>query len=940
MRSYALPLSLLLFTGLAACNDEETPPTCVDVDGDGYSSCDEDCDDEDASIHPDADELCNGLDDDCDDEVDEGLPDVDHDGICDEEDEETCDGLDNNGNGQIDEGFPDTDGDGRKDCVDEEVCNGADDDGDGQVDEGLPDTDGDGICDEIDAETCDGLDNDGDGEVDEDFLDNDGDGIADCVDGEDCDGIDNNGDGDIDEGYPDTDADGFADCIDKEDCDGLDNDGDGEVDEDFPDTDGDGTADCMDPEICNGDDDNGDGRVDEGFPDTDRDGIADCVDTEECDGLDNDGDGRVDEDYPDSDSDGTADCIDAEDCDGLDNDGDGEVDEDFPDTDGDGTADCMDTEECDGLDNDGDGTVDEGYPDTDGDGVADCVSEEVCDGVDNDGDGEVDEDFPDTDGDGIKDCLDEEECDGLDNDGDGTADEGYPDTDGDGVADCIDNEECDGLDNDGDGEIDEGVDDDADADGYSICDGDCDDEDASVHPGASESQNEVDDDCDDFVDEDWFAYGDIIVTEITNDPVGVSDAVGEWFEVYNTTTRNIYMDAWTIYDDGGQSFTVGEYTLVPAGQYLMLAVTGTAWRTGGVAADYVYDYSDFTLDNTADEIWLEADSVVMDGVEYSTGSGWDLTTGYAQGLDPYYYDADENDDPANWCPQQTEIGARGEHGTPGSVNEMCTDIDHDGDGYTVDDGDCDDENPATYPGAPDTQPGVDDDCDGIIENTAPIAVAEVISTGTASVCEEILLDGTDSYDPDGDPIVSYDWTLESAPSGSILDTTDIDEETEPSPVFVPDEVGTFTFGLVVGDGTDLSDMDTVSVSVAARGFTNHAPTANAGPDGSYDATGECTATGYGYLCGDCTTVVFTLDGTGSDDADGDTIIYEWTILSGDTYATLQDEDTDTPSLVVSGVPATYGKTDTQTIEVEVYVRDCEGDGDTDTVIVTYDCTGE
>ncbi len=59
----------------------------------------------------------------------------------------------------------------------------------------------------------------------------------------------------------------------------------------------------------------------------------------------------------------------------------------------------------------------------------------------------------------------------------------------------------DDIDNDCDGLIDEGLTVDFDADGYTESEGDCNDEDANVHPNANELDNSVDDDCDGLVDE-------------------------------------------------------------------------------------------------------------------------------------------------------------------------------------------------------------------------------------------------------------------------------------------------------------------------------------------------------------------------------------------------------------------------------------------------------
>ena len=166
---------------------------------------------------------------------------------------------------------------------------------------------------------------------------------------------------------------------------------------------------------------------------------------------------------------------------------------------------------CDGLDNDCDGTTDEGFPDTNNDGIKDCLV------VDKDGDDvlDIDDNCPtifnanqadfDLDGKGdacdldddndlsadVTDCkpLDpkifpgnDEACNGTDDDCDLLVDEGFSDTDGDKLADCIDE------DDDNDGAAD---------------DVDCAPADDAVFPGADESCNAMDDDCDDAVDEEF-----------------------------------------------------------------------------------------------------------------------------------------------------------------------------------------------------------------------------------------------------------------------------------------------------------------------------------------------------------------------------------------------------------------------------------------------------
>ncbi len=184
-----------------------------DLDNDGWTANQGDCDDNDGSVKPGATEYCNERDDDCDDIIDEETAcyDDDSDGLS--ELEGDCDDT----NDEIKPGGS-------------EVYNSEDDDCDGYVDEGTEgyDDDGDGYteiagdCDDSSGsarpggtETADGLDNDCDGTVDEGTTgyDDDGDGYSedagDCNDAdstvspratEACgDGIDNDCDDSADE---------------------------------------------------------------------------------------------------------------------------------------------------------------------------------------------------------------------------------------------------------------------------------------------------------------------------------------------------------------------------------------------------------------------------------------------------------------------------------------------------------------------------------------------------------------------------------------------------------------------------------------------------------------------------------------------------------------------------------------------------------------------
>ena len=536
-----------------------------------------------------------------------------------------------------------------------------------------------------------------------------------------CDSIDNNCDGAVDEDtaadaptwYADTDSDSYGDasstdvacsqpsgyvsddtdCNDSsnlaypggtEVCDSLDNNCDGTVDEDtatdaptwYDDTDSDGYGDAGSPNVaCS-------------MPTGTVSNDEDCDDgdltiypgaNEFCDTVDNDCDGSIDEAdavdagtwYEDYDTDGYGDAAstdiacnqpsgfvsDATDCD------DAEI-----------LINPAATEVCDGADNNCDGTVDEDtasdastwYADTDTDGYGDPAStdtacsqpsgyvansgdcdpadininpaaSEICDSVDNDCDGLVDDDDP-----------------GLT----GSLSTFYADTDLDGYGDATSTADaC------------------AEPSGYVTDDTDCDDGDITSYPGATDiPQDGIDQDCDGsdapYAVTD-LAVGDLIITEIMQNPALVVDTLGEYFEIYNNTGGEVDLDGMYVYDLGSDHFTVSGELLVSADSYAVFCIDSTTASNGGLTCDY--DYSGFTLGNSDDEVYLAESSskaTVFDNVDYDGGPNFPDPIGYSMNLDPNYLDATSNDDGANWCEASSTYGD-GDYGTPGSANDEC-----------------------------------------------------------------------------------------------------------------------------------------------------------------------------------------------------------------------------------------------------------------------------
>jgi len=165
--------------------------------------------------------------------------------------------------------------------------------------------------------------------------------------------------------------------------------------------------------------------------------------------------------------------------------------------------------------------------------------------------------------------------------------------------------------------------------------------------------------------------GDLVITEIMNNPNEVLDANGEWFEIYNTTAAPIDLNGFTIYHDvGGMPHLVTTSFVVAGGDYAVIGINGDTMTNGGVTVDYVM--SDLSLNNTADYLGLESPSLDMiDDLTYDQASGLD-PDGASRSLDPNFLDYAANDDDTNFCQATTFIsGGAGDTGTPGAANDAC-----------------------------------------------------------------------------------------------------------------------------------------------------------------------------------------------------------------------------------------------------------------------------
>jgi hypothetical protein len=167
--------------------------------------------------------------------------------------------------------------------------------------------------------------------------------------------------------------------------------------------------------------------------------------------------------------------------------------------------------------------------------------------------------------------------------------------------------------------------------------------------------------------------GELVITEIMEDPTALDDSAGEWFEIHNPSPASTFQLRGCRFVGTGQAndmFTVTADLEIEPGGYLTFARTATP----GFTPDFVWP-SGMQLANAADGIALICADVEVDSVEYDTAAGWPNPAGggASMSLDPEATAADENDVPDAWCASLTATAAftSGDLGSPGEANPPC-----------------------------------------------------------------------------------------------------------------------------------------------------------------------------------------------------------------------------------------------------------------------------
>ena len=359
---------------------------------------------------------------------------------------------------------------------------------------------------------------------------------------------------------------------------------------------------------------------------------------------------------------------------------------------------------------------------------------------------------------------------------------------------------------------------DDDGDGYTVSDGDCDDQDATIHPGALEACDGIDNDCDGAIDVVTISFTnptDVAIESSGTPTVHSSNAVPTSgllpagmqvaMTLFHTWDDDLGLELQTPWGDtlvlsqnhGGDGddyidtvFSDSASTPIGAGSP---PFTGSfqpeepfsglgSGNTQGTWVLWIYDYAD--NDGGYLDWWTLQFGIALADLD-DDGDGSDACTdcddsdGANFPGNPEVCDGQDNDcdGAADFAGEDTDVDGDGSitcldcddgdaANFPGNV-EACDGQDNDcdpstvetsdtdGDGFQVCGGDCDDGNPAVYPGAPAACDGLDNSCDGVLAD-------DEAATGDSAACPGATCEGILQARPgvaDGTFWIEYGATL-------------------------------------------------------------------------------------------------------------------------------------------------------------------------------------
>ncbi|MBM4374731.1 MAG: lamin tail domain-containing protein [Deltaproteobacteria bacterium] len=169
---------------------------------------------------------------------------------------------------------------------------------------------------------------------------------------------------------------------------------------------------------------------------------------------------------------------------------------------------------------------------------------------------------------------------------------------------------------------------------------------------------------------DLLIPGDLVITELMNDSSSLSDAQGEYFEIYNTQSECLELKGLVIESQNDpKPYVIPTSLVLPGKSYALLCRDKNALAGLGVTCDHAYG-GGINLGNSSDTLYLKAGILLLDGVAY--GSSVIMPVGASRNLDPSKLDHKQNDVETNWCVSKSFIsGSSGDRGTPGLPNDLC-----------------------------------------------------------------------------------------------------------------------------------------------------------------------------------------------------------------------------------------------------------------------------